>query len=197
MVFEDHKKMLEGKYRSEIIKIDFRYKPWEWKSQSLMVQFANNKKYINTKEYDSYYKLFLPNIILRPSCYSCPFTNLQRNSDLTIADFWGIEKSMPEFEDTKGVSLLLVNTEKGEKLFSSMKDRIIYKEICLDDCMQTNLMHPSVPSPKRDAFWRDYHKFGYEYVVKQYAKTNIIKHTAKKALKKIGLFDFAKSILKK
>lgn len=60
---------------------------------------------------------FLSNIYLRPSCYDCKCKNGVNHSDLTIADFWGIDIVEPDFDDDKGVGLVLVNTEKGKDYF--------------------------------------------------------------------------------
>lgn len=63
---------------------------------------------------------FLSDIYLRPSCYACKCKNGVNHSDMTIADFWGINLSAPEFDDDKGVGLVLLNTEKGEEYFSRL-----------------------------------------------------------------------------
>ena len=60
---------------------------------------------------------FLANVYLRPSCYACRCKNGASLSDLTIADFWGIDTVAPDFDDDKGVGLVLVNTRKGDDRF--------------------------------------------------------------------------------
>ena len=63
---------------------------------------------------------FLSDIYLRPSCYACKCKNGASHSDLTIADFWGIHLVAPDFDDDKGVGLVLINTPKGNDLFSRL-----------------------------------------------------------------------------
>lgn len=63
---------------------------------------------------------FLSDIYLRPSCYACKCKNGVNHSDLTIADFWGINLIAPEFDDDKGVGLVLVNSSKGKGYFDSL-----------------------------------------------------------------------------
>lgn len=63
---------------------------------------------------------FLSDIYLRPSCYECKCKNGVNHSDLTIADFWGINNVNPEFDDDKGVGLVLVNTQKGKVYFDKL-----------------------------------------------------------------------------
>jgi hypothetical protein len=50
-------------------------------------------------------------------CYSCKYANTHRCGDITIADFWGIEKYHMNFFSTKGVSLMLINSEKGKAIW--------------------------------------------------------------------------------
>jgi coenzyme F420-reducing hydrogenase beta subunit len=73
-------------------------------------------------------RLFLRNIDLRPSCHNCQFKSVERVSDLTIGDAWGIEKVMPEFSDDKGTSLVLVHSQKGLDLLNMIYDKVYIKE---------------------------------------------------------------------
>ncbi|WP_251157760.1 Coenzyme F420 hydrogenase/dehydrogenase, beta subunit C-terminal domain [Caniella muris] len=66
---------------------------------------------------DPYYGAFLRGESYRPSCYRCPYARAERTTDFTIGDYWGIESVDPKFFDSRGVSLLLANTEKGERFF--------------------------------------------------------------------------------
>lgn len=121
----------------------------------------------------SFTYLFYQHIMFRHSCGKCYFTNTRRPSDITIADFWGWEKSDPKInKDDKGVSLILVNTEKGREIFEKIKDRMTVVPAKLEDCLQPNLQHPSVIHPKRMAFERDYQRKGFEYVMKKYGRNN-------------------------
>lgn len=67
---------------------------------------------------------FLRDLYLRPSCHDCPSKSLKSGSDITIADFWGIENVLPEFDDDKGVSLLMTNTQKGESELNKLEPHI-------------------------------------------------------------------------
>ena len=115
--------------------------------------------------------LFYKHIIFRKSCGKCHFTNLHRPSDITIADFWGWEKTDPTFNaDNKGCSLVLLNTEKGRKLFESISERLNTIPANIEDCMQPNMRHPSVIDPRRDKFEREYAQKGFEYVYYKYGE---------------------------
>lgn len=115
--------------------------------------------------------LFYKHIMFRKSCGKCHFTNTKRPSDITIADFWGWEKTNSNFNaDNKGVSLVLLNTEKGRKLFEAVKDKMKTFPADIEDCMQPNMMHPSEIHPKREQFEEEYAKKGFKYVYFKYGE---------------------------
>lgn len=118
----------------------------------------------------SFTYLFYKHIMFRKSCGNCHFANTKRPSDITIADFWGWEKTDPSFNsDNKGVSLVLLNSEKGRKLFEAVHDRMNTIPANLEDCLQPNMMHPSEIHPKREQFETDYSKKGFLYVFHKYS----------------------------
>ena len=128
----------------------------------------------------SFTYLFYQHIMFRQSCGKCHYTNMKRPSDITLADFWGWQKTDPDINaDDKGVSLVLINTEKGRELFEAVKDRMTVIPAKLENCLQPNLQHPSVIHPKRMAFERDYERKGFEYVMKKYGEDGIIKKARK------------------
>lgn len=102
-----------GIQRSNIKQINFRDKKYGWNNFSLTIA-TNEISTTETLSKNLYMRLFLSNIILRPSCYSCMAKGGKSKSDITIADFWGIEKIFPKCNDDTGYSLILVNTSKGE-----------------------------------------------------------------------------------
>lgn len=199
-IFHDYFAFMTGKYHSSAESLTFRYKPPGWRAQAMRISFKNGKKYIADAGSDLFYRLFLPNLILRDSCYACPFASVDRTGDLTIGDFWGIEKSMPDFEDEKGVSLVLVNTEKGRRLFEAVKNALIFQPSSLHDCLQPTLERPSAVSPKAGLFWADYQRHGFDFVAKKYGRSGLktaVKTRIKKALRSFGvLSDGANPVLK-
>ena len=85
--------------------------------------FTEHHKMGAPKRQEPYMRLFLNNIIIRPSCGNCAFNNKRSQSDITIADYWGIDKQFPEFDDDKGVTLVIINTDGGTSLLESIKDK--------------------------------------------------------------------------
>ena len=80
--------------------------------------------------------MFWSNLILRPACYDCRFTNTKRIGDITLGDFWGIEVVDRNFVDEKGVSLCFVNNTKGEKIFGIIKNKLICKKVFIKDAVK-------------------------------------------------------------
>ena len=123
----------------------------------------------------SFTYLFYQHIMFRPSCGKCHYANTKRPSDITIADFWGWEKTDPNINaDNKGVSLVLVNTEKGRELFEAVKDQMTVIPAKLEDCLQPNLYRPSLESHLRCKFEKDYRKYGFKYVYYRYGNIGLI-----------------------
>ena len=89
---------------------------------------------------------FLADLYSRPSCYRCPARELRSGSDLTIGDFWGIGDLRPDFDDDRGVSAVLVNTEKGRKIFNGLD--CIRMEMSYEDVLRRNrCLEQSVAEP--------------------------------------------------
>lgn len=194
-IFKEYKHELETKYNSKIKDFTFRYKVNNT-TQNIYALFENNEKYISHSRDDKYYKLFLNNINLRDCCFDCHYSNTNRIADFSMADFWGIEKSISNFDDGKGVSLLLINSIKAESIFKLINNNFRVVNSTINDALQTNLMHPSIASKNKDKFWDCYIKKGYYYSTKKYANPNIIKRIIKSILIKLGVFNFIKDMRK-
>ena len=94
-------------------------------------------------------QLFLKNYSLRPSCYSCHFKGIQRISDITLGDFWGIENVYPDFSKNRGVTLVILQSKRGERLFGKIKANVIYKEAPLPQAVLPNVsMYRSPNQPQ-------------------------------------------------
>lgn len=166
-IFDEYKKILENKYNSKITNINFRYKKFE-ETQNIKIDFENGESYVSSYRLgDMYYRLFLKDLVLRECCYDCKFRSFERISDISLADFWGIEKgSAKEFADKKGISLVLINTEKGLELFNSVKDKLEYYEVSKEDCEPYNSFR-SINNPEEISnIWQDIEQKGIEFAVK-------------------------------
>jgi len=151
------------RYRKQMCKtmefkaINFRDKSVGWKKFCLRIKFSNGNEYINDLNADPYMQGFLHNLYLRPSCHSCKFKGINRLSDITLADFWGIQTVLPDLDDDKGTSLVMVNSKKGAALFSAIKDKMKCTQININQAIAYNSAAiQSVPShPQRDKFFQE------------------------------------------
>lgn len=103
---------------------------------------------------------FLSNLYLRPSCYKCTAKNGASGSDLTIADFWGIQNYHPEFDDDKGTSLIFVHTDKGKTVIERLKTKIDILESNMSEAIESNPSYSrSVSIPEKySLFWKTFTK---------------------------------------
>lgn len=157
--------------------LTFKDKRNGWNNPTAYVLKGGKEKSIS-----DYVSIFYNRCSLRPSCYECPYATTERKVDLTIGDFWGIEQVMPDFYSPEGNSLVLVHTEKGQRIFEKIKDKVEWRESNTIDCLQPNLIKPTERPPKREKFWFDYRKKGISFVIKKYTGisfVNIIKHKFK------------------
>lgn len=189
---------IQTKFKSKLQEYTFRLKEKGWHGYNVRAVFESGRYEINTDDIKAFVKLYSSKLALRPSCYTCQFANMDRPSDISIGDFWGIEKSMPEMDDNKGVSLVLINSVKGEKIFEQMKDSICFKQSNMVDCSQHNLQQPTQKPVERERFWQDFQIKGFDYVVKTYTGCGLIgkiKSLAIKILQSLGLLSIMKKVL--
>lgn len=108
--------------------------------------------YDRTLDNDEYMKAFFNGLIFRLSCFHCRFARRERISDVTCGDFWGLKSNKLR---EKGISLVLLNTEKGKEIFNAIKDSIEFEERSLSEALEGNqqLNHP-FPFSKRIKFFR-------------------------------------------
>lgn len=192
-VWDIYKKYrIKSEHGSPIQRMSFRHKKYGWKTFSVLFKFLNNTEYIKTFPNDLYMRAFLSDACLRPSCYNCHSKSLNRQSDITLADFWGIENVCPEMFDDKGTSLVFINSEKGALIFDSIKDKLAYKEVDINEAVKYNVSaHKSVALPPyRKKFFGYIQKYDFDIAVKKVLKTSVfkrafnkLKRTAKKILR--------------
>lgn len=181
-IWRDYLKYIEKKYNDTIVFVNFRDKSqigWSAHKESFVL---SSGRYISKFIYSD---LFCKCIMFRHSCKKCYFTNFQRPSDITIADFWGWERVDKNINsDDKGVSLLLVNTEKGRNLFNEIKDKISSIKTDTSHCLQHNLQYPSVVSSYRMDFEKDYISKGFVFCAKKYGNIGLL-YQIKEFLRKV------------
>ena len=164
----------------------FRDKEQGWSNQKWKITFESGKSVTDTKYVNVYKNLYYAHVMQRPSCHECPYASIKRQGDITIGDFWGIEKSIPEFKDELGVNLIFINSQKGEEVFGQIKSRMKYLETDLDKCMQPQLQYPTKVSEKRDEFWKGYNEKGFGKIAKTFGRAGVLRVIKDKLCKILG-----------
>lgn len=183
-IWEEYKKFKsQGRALSAV---SFRHKLPKEKTYALRFGFTDGSEIIERGADCLYTKAFVGKYCLRESCYDCAFKGLSRESDITLADFWGADKIAPEMDDGKGVSLVLLHSEKGCAAFGAVGGRLRVKAVDAKTAVKGNPMalYSANRPEKRDFFMKKYKKTGFE---KALAKCEALpfKARAKRALKKL------------
>lgn len=143
--------------KSEIQNINLRSKETGWSqySYSVKIQYRNGMEYKMTQGQDWFMRGFVQNLYLRPSCSQCSFKGIERCSDLTLGDCWGIWDIAPEFDDNQGTSLLLIHSRTGQQLWDNVSSEFFTCSLSTDQSIAQNpsAIYSSVPHPKRAQFF--------------------------------------------
>lgn len=148
-IWEEYVAYREKLQKSRAERIRFRCKDNGWHHFVLKFEYRDGSEYSGSMSEDPYWIGFLKNYFLRPSCYGCLSRSMPRNSDITLADYWGVEKIDPEMFNERGVSLVILHSEKGTGLFDRIKDRTICKKTDLHEAIRYN--SPAVKSVAKPA----------------------------------------------
>lgn len=166
-IYASYREKQKGK---KLESVNFRCKDNGWVDYGL----KENQLYYS-KEKDPFMQMFLRDYCLRPACYHCHAKNMKL-SDLTLADFWGIESVAPEMNDGKGTSLVIIRTEKGQKFFENAKQHLKWKEVSYEEGVRFNSAEYRSPvrPEMRDTFFYDLNCISFDEMVKKYASPEII-----------------------
>lgn len=146
-LFKKYLSYLECVHNEKVTAYNFRDKSFGW-GLDYKVTFLDKTK-VKPSRVDPYYYYFLKGFIYREACYSCKYTTKQRVADLTIGDYWGVEKEHPEFYSSKGVSCILVNSKKGEELYNVISSQFYVVETTFEKVAKKN-MNLYMPTPRHE-----------------------------------------------
>lgn len=127
----DYQKSLE-KRGFKLASVKMRDKHDGWKNYNWHLTDCSGRIVIEHHWSNAFMRGFLHHLYLRPACYECRFKGIDRPTDLTLGDYWGVQHVQPEMDDNKGTSLVLVHSEKGKALFDRLSDRMV----CADAPLQ-------------------------------------------------------------
>lgn len=175
-VWQEYISWQNKKNGSKCISVEFRDKKrFGWAAHKETLCFENGKVVSS----EVFKNLFYGHEILRPSCYKCPYKSILHPGDITIADYWGIEKAAPGFDDNKGVSLVLVNNDFGYEWFNKITAEVDYVECRIEDSMQPPLKEPFKKPCDRDVFWEEFKSKQFIYIAKKYGGYGVINYIKK------------------
>lgn len=163
---------IETKQNSNLVSYNFRSKDKGWGVIRASAKFSNNKNWIQRGDFNLFHSWFGKHLSLRDSCFTCFFRSEKRVSDLTIADFWGIEKYYPNLSRKQGVSAIIVNSIKGKKLIDMVQheQKIELYEVSHDSIWKTRstaLKNFSEPT-QRSFFINDFISLPFDVFVRKY-----------------------------
>ncbi len=184
--FKAHIAFLEKAYGKKATGYFFRGKRYGWSHLMEEIEF-NGKKLRGDKRVQAYSRFFYSGVSLRPSCHNCRYRTTARSSDITIGDFWGIDKILAD-TDNRGYSMVTANTEKGRTLVMTMDKTGELTEVDKAKVLWRIGEPISECKIDKDKFWELYHKDGYKGVVAKYTDTSLkgaLIHKAKKTVKRL------------
>jgi hypothetical protein len=180
-----------------------------WKAFMFSITFDGKKtfykKQLGLEHGDAFQQGFINSLFLRPACHQCPVKSFKSGSDITLGDFWGIEKIAPDFTDDEGVSVVLLNTLKGREIYSRLEKKDI--EVNYSDIKSLNRMmnESSESSKKRDIFFQLLHSGAdVDRIILKLTKPPLdarikirLKYFFVIIAKQLGLYAFVKSLIRK
>lgn len=173
-LLEKYTQESENKTGHKISQLKFRDKVKGWKQFSMTKVIetynGNNFKESHTLQEDLFLKGFLSNICLNDSCYECKYNGIPRIADITLGDFWGIQKFHPEMDDDKGTSVVLLNNAKGEQLFNLIKKQIVACKSELSKAIDSNpcILKSYTKKSNRNTFFKDIDSLPLKEIISKY-----------------------------
>lgn len=186
--------MLEKQYGGKVVYVKAKNKEHGWHSLARKVVFDNGKEYYGEGHEDHYRRGYHWNMYERPSCYDCKFKEIPRSSDITLADFWGVDKVAPDLEQNLGTSMVMLNTTKGATYFEKIKGKLTCREFSLQDVVSGNrealfevIKYPNID---RRLMFEDMDKMPFDEVAAKYFPNRHGKMGKKALLKKLVKFAY-------
>ena len=180
--------------------ISFRDKRISWENYSLTIKYKGHEKSAFWKD-DAFARGFGFSLFNRPACSTCRLKSFPRISDITLGDLWLIQQIFPDLDDHKGISFVLLNNEKGKKLFDNIKSEIFFRDIPKEKLRLTYpvMGTPTKAHPNREAFFNRLDTVPFDELVFKYAtvdKKREFKIKRNKVLSKLGILPVLKKLKK-
>lgn len=163
---------LEATRGVSVSNVDFRNKRNGWKKFGLVHHFSDGSQLYHQLLSSPYMNAYLCNLALRRSCASCRVSRLPRVADISLGDFWGVDKTEPSWNSRMGVGLVIVNTQQGKAFYAELKDCLISTPVLLECACVGNpvILQPLKAHSKRAAFLHDLKHHSFHYLRWKYAR---------------------------
>lgn len=189
-LFSEFIRFVEKKRKKRILFYYNRSKITGW-NHTEMIGFEDGTNDYESPLSQAWRNIFYNHNCLRPTCYHCLYNSYdRRRSDITIADYWGIEKYHPNFDFSNGTSLVVIYSSQGMKWFEKSKNSMVFVSSKMENCLdrQPHFRGESAKTVNRIQFWEDYKFKGIGYIIKKYGKydvKNITKYFLKRYINKV------------
>ncbi len=175
-VFRKYLESLERTYGAKVASLQSKNKDLGWRSLGVKVTLSDGRTYVQKGRNDDFVRGFVEaHCLCRPVCYQCRYRGFPRISDLTLGDFWGIEKVDRTMDNDMGTSIVLANTPKGKAYYESLQDAVVSREVSLTDVLPGNSALTSsfaLPAIDRAQYYADVDKLGFEVAARKYYPAN-------------------------
>lgn len=169
-MYDDYMNELEKRYGDKVDFVDFRPKNYGWESHSLYVKFKNGHIYSSLATLDPYFRGFLNSLTKRDYCYQCDFAD-NHYSDIILADFW-MYKRNSDIRNHNGLSLVLTNSNKGERIMKTLSQRHSFINIDYDKATY-NIKNGHLPNDmveRHMLFLDEYKNKGFEEAIDNFSR---------------------------
>ena len=189
-IYNDYLDELENKFNSKVGFVNFRPKTYGWETYAIKVEFENGREYNSLSLLDPFFVGFIhKHYTVRENCLTCRFAD-NHYADIILADFW-LYRKFSSLQKGNGLSLVIINSNKAEKLFNIVKEKFEFENLELEKAVY-NIKKPNYTEEfniNRKIFLDTYPKIGLsainDYLPKRFSKLKIIfKNTIKKILKR-------------
>jgi coenzyme F420-reducing hydrogenase beta subunit len=150
--------------------IYFRGKIFGWSKISMHIKYPNNQQYLKYAYRDLFYRAFLKHICLRKCCYQCGYVTLNRVSDISMADFWGVDTICPEMFDDKGTSLIMIHSDKGNRVLGDIENKCTIKPVDTDIAVRFNRIGNHTIPENRDKYFQYLDLLSFTALDRRYVK---------------------------
>ncbi len=189
LVYRKYLESLERNAGSRVAKVWFKNKEISWNQFSTRVDFDDGSVYREDRDTDGFMRGYIVHpLYVRECCERCRFKGTPHGSDVTLGDFWGVERVLPDIDTSHGVSVVFVNTTRGVGLFEDAASRLVWNEVPFEQALTPANMNALTRCVKLDSrsesFYADLAAHGFDYAIRRNASDSFLLR-AKRLIRKL------------